>query len=185
MNRKFPAWAVLLLITLCAGLALGGTFELTRDAIAAQQTAAAENARRAGLPQADTFEAIVPDAGLGLDWCYAGKKDGEIVGYAAQITVQGFGGEIEVVAGVDTAQTIRGVTVGGGSFSETPGLGAKAKESAFTDAFIGKQAQLRVVRAGEAADDASIDAITSATITSRAVVGAVNDIAKAVASLQP
>ena len=147
--------------------------------------AANRRGRKRAARRAAAGRYVRSDAGLGLDWCYAGKKDGALVGYAAQITVQGFGGEIEVVAGVDTAQTIRGVTVGGGSFSETPGLGAKAKESAFTDAFIGKQAQLRVVRAGEAADDASIDAITSATITSRAVVGAVNDIAKAVASLQP
>ena len=72
MKKQLPAWAVLLLITLAAGLALGGTYTLTKDAIAAQAAQAAENARRSALPEADSFEPLTLSEGAAVDWCYAG-----------------------------------------------------------------------------------------------------------------
>ena len=184
MKKQLPGWAVLLIITLVAGLALGATYALTKDAIGAQSKAAEESARKAALPAAEAFESVPIDAGAAVDWCYAGRgKDGAIVGYVAQVTGQGFGGPLEVIAGLDTELVLTGVSVGGSNFSETAGLGAKSKEPAFTQQFIGKQAPVKVIKAGGTAADNTIDAITSATITSSAVVSAVNKIASHVEAI--
>ena len=171
-NKKLPCYAVLLIITLAAGLILGATYTLTKQPIDAQQALSQENARKAVLPAADAFEAL--ETPEGLDWLYSGSCGGEFVGYAAQITTSGFGGEIEIVIVVDADGTLGGISVGGSNFSETAGLGAKSKDASFTDQFAGKTYPLNVVKAGEEKTDSSIDAITSATITSRAVTNAVN-----------
>ena len=183
MKKQLPAWAVLLLITLAAGLALGGTYTITKDAIDAQAAQAAEDARRRALPGADSFEQLPLPDDAAVDWCYAGRQDGTIIGYVCQATVQGFGGPLEVIAGVDLAQKITGVSVGGSAFAETAGLGAKAKEPAFSNQFAGKHAPLTVIKAGEESGEQTVDAITSATITSRAATGAVNQIASFVSAL--
>lgn len=178
MKKQIPAWAALLIITLFAGLALGGTYALTEDAIAQQAALTAENARKNALPEADSFEAMEVAQDAAVDWCYAGTAKGKKIGFVCQATVQGFGGPIEVIVGMDTNQRITGVTVGGSAFSETAGLGAKAKEQSFSGQFIGKQAPLTVAKAGDAKNAQTVDAITSATITSRAVTNAVNLLAE-------
>lgn len=178
MKKQIPAWAALLIITLFAGLALGGTYALTEDAIAQQAVLTAENARKNALPEADAFEAMEVAQDAAVDWCYTGTANGKKIGFVCQATVQGFGGSIEVIVGMDTNQRITGVTVGGSAFSETAGLGAKAKESSFTSQFIGKQAPLTVAKAGDAKNAQTVDAITSATITSRAATNAVNLLAE-------
>ena len=174
---------MLLIITLVAGLALGGTNALTKDPIAQQALIKAENARKAALPDADSFEELTLSEGAAVDWVYAGLKDGSPVGYVAQKTVNGFGGKVEVIAGVDTKAapetfSIGGITVGGSDFSETAGLGARAKEPAFTDQFTGKIAPVSYIKAGGEATESTVDALTSATITTTAVVNGVNDIVK-------
>lgn len=121
----------------------------------------------------------------GMDWCYEGLKDGEVVGYVSQTTVKGFGGKVEVITGVSRDQKITGISVGGANFSETAGLGAKAKEEKFTSQFIGKSTAetVGVVKAGKVKGDNDVDAITAATITSSAVAGGVNSIASYANSL--
>ena len=183
MKKQLPGWAVLLIITLVAGLALGGTNALTKDPIAQQARIKAENARKAALPDAESFEELALNEGAAVDWVYAGLKDGSPVGYVAQKTVNGFGGKVEVIAGVDTVNApdtfkIGGITVGGSDFSETAGLGARAKEPAFTDQFPGKVYPISYIKAGGEATESTVDALTSATITTTAVVNGVNDIVK-------
>ena len=177
MKKQLPAFLVLLLITLIAGLVLGGTYQITKDPIDQQAVMKAENARKAALPEAESFTQLTLSDGANLDWIYEGKKGEETVGFVAQTTVQGFGGEVEVIAGIDNDLVITGVSVGGSNFSETAGLGAKAKDAAFTDQFAGKTAPLRVIKAGDTAAENTIDAITAATITSSAVNSGVNRIA--------
>lgn len=183
MKKKLPAWATLLIITMVAGLALGCTDALTKGPIKEQASASAEKARQESLPNADHFTQLKVADDIGIDWCYAGYCDGEIVGYVCQVTTNGFGGEVEVIAGVDLEQTVTGISVGGSNFSETAGLGAKSKEPAFTDQFKGKIAPLTVIKNGGIATESTIDAITSATITSTAVTNAVNLIAEYVLAL--
>lgn len=173
-GKQLPGYMALVIITLIAGLALGATYGMTEERIEAQAVIASQNARTRVLPEADAFEQMDDSE---MDWTYCALKDGKTVGYVAQTTVQGFDGEIEIICGIDREGRITGISVGGASFSETPGLGAKSKEDAFTSRFIGKTAPLSVVKAGEAGGENGVDAITSATITSTAVVNGVNDIA--------
>ncbi len=183
MKKQLPGWAVLLIITLAAGLALGGTYALTQEPIEQQALLSADNARKAALPDADSFVELTLNEDASVDWAYAGLKEGNTVGYVAQKTVNGFGGKVEVIAGVDTtnapdAFTISGISVGGSSFSETAGLGARSKEPAFTDQFAGKVYPVSYIKAGGTATESTVDALTSATITTTAVVNGVNDIVK-------
>lgn len=187
MNRKgsprVPCYLALAVITLIAGLVLGATYMLTKDPIAAQESRKAEMARAAVMPDADAFRLLDAAGDDAVDWVYEALRDGARVGYVAQGTGRGFGGEIEVIVGLRADGEITGISVGGASFSETAGLGAKAKEAAFTGGFFGKRAPLTVVKAGEARSESTVDAITSATITSKAVNDTVTRVSEAVRAL--
>ncbi len=183
MKKQLPGWAVLLIITLVAGLALGATYALTKEPIARQALAQAENARKAALPEADAFEQLTLAEDAPVDWAYAGLKtaqDGStaIVGHVSQITVKGYKGPVEVTVGLDNDLTLTGISVGGSEFAETAGLGAKAKEPAFQEQFAGKKTPVSVIKQGGTPGDNTVDAITAATITSNAVRDAVNSVAK-------
>ncbi len=169
----------LFLLAAVAGLALGLTNMVTSGAIAEQQVKAAEAARRAVLPSAEHFtEQAAPqelkDAFAGYD------ASGKLVGKTGTIVTKGYGGEIEITVGVDNNGVITGISVGGSSFSETAGLGARAKEAWFSEQYIGKSSPIAIKK-----DGGEIDAITSATITSRAVTKAVNSAVLALGGLTP
>lgn len=187
MNQKgsprVPCYLALAVITLIAGLVLGATYRLTKDPIAAQESRKAEMARAAVMPEADAFRLLDAAGDDAVDWVYEALRDGARVGYVAQGTGRGFGGEIEVIVGLRADGEITGVSVGGANFSETAGLGAKAKDAAFTGGFFGKRAPLTVVKAGEAKSESTVDAITSATITSKAVNDTVTRVSEAVRAL--
>jgi len=166
MKKQLPAWLVLGIIALMAGALLGMTNQLTMGPIEEQTIAAANAARIAVLPAAESFEELPLAGDAPVDSLYAGTAGGQVAGHTAQITVQGYGGPIEITIGVDTAGTLTGISVGGADFAETAGLGAKTKEPAFMSQFAGLTA--------EAAIGENVDAVTAATISSEAVVGGVN-----------
>ena len=83
------------------------------------------------------------------------------------VTVRGYASEFDVTVGFAADGTIEGVQIGGAGFAETEGLGALALEPTFRDQFKGKKAP---VAYGD-----GIDAIAGATITSNAVLKAVNE----------
>ena len=180
MKKSYAAWAVLLVIALVASFLLGLTNEVTKDTIAQQQVAQAEASRRTLQPEADAFEELELEEESPLSSLYAAKKGEETVGHVATILTKGFGGEVEVTAGFDKDAVLTGISVGGANFSETPGLGAKSKDAAFTDQFKGKLAPLKLIKADGVKADNTVDAITSATITSTAVTNAVNTAAEEV-----
>ena len=92
------------------------------------------------------------------------------------MTVDGYGGDVSLIVAVQKDDlTLSGVRVL--SHEETAGLGAKIVEPGFLDRFAGKGGPatvLNVIRSGGEADSDSIEAIASATISSRAVVNAAN-----------
>lgn len=97
--------------------------------------------------------------------------NGALVGYCVEVKSAGFGGDIEMMVGYTPDCTILGVSIV--SLSETPGLGAKVNEDAFLSQYEGKVDQVEL--------GSEIDAISGATISSRAVTTGVN---KASESLQ-
>lgn len=164
--KKPQGWLMLFLVSLVAALTLAGTNELTKDAIAQRALEEAEAARRAVLHNAENFEQMQLSESGNIDNGYRGLKEGQTVGYVAQTTVRGYAGDIEVIIGMDLDGKLTGISVGGPKFSETVGLGDKAKAPAFTDQFNGLSMPVKLQE--------NVDAISGATITSTAVVLGVN-----------
>ncbi|MBE7018773.1 MAG: FMN-binding protein [Ruminococcaceae bacterium] len=122
--------------------------------------------------KAEAMQSVLSDCELEKfsDAVYVGIENGEIKGYAVNVvTPEGYGGDIELIVGFDADFNVTGVEYI--SMSETPGLGSRAKEEPFASQFNGKPAQ----------DFSEIQAMTGATVTSKAVNGAINqasDMAK-------
>ena len=131
MNKKLPAWVMLCAVCLVGALALGLVNGLTAGGVDRQAAILADAAKDAAL-DADHFEPLEIEEGrYHLDNLYAAlDADGKTQGYVGQTTVTGYGGPIEVTAGVDNEGVITGVSVGGEGFAETPGLGARTREAA-------------------------------------------------------
>jgi electron transport complex protein RnfG len=90
--------------------------------------------------------------------------DGDsIIGYTFLASGNGYSGVISMLVGINPDYTIKDVAIL--SQTETPGLGSKITEKEFTDQFIGLSSTDLVL----SRDGGSIDAITGATISSRAV----------------
>lgn len=164
----------LLLITGCVAAALAGVNAVTEDRIAAIKEA---NTMKA-------IEAVLPGGGTQVDVAVTGNVKNVYAsdsGYAVEMNSSGFGGTIELMVGVAKDGTILGVSII--SHSETAGLGAVAAADtsageAFRTQFAGRSGELNVNK-----DGGTINAITGATITSRAVTRAVNEAAAFAATL--
>ena len=175
-------------ITLIAGVALGGVYEVTKGPIE-QATIAANNATyKEVFAEAQSFEEIA-DADLG--GCNAGLAASEFgnVGIESVMAAKDasgadiglvvnsysndrYGGKVGISVGLKEDGSI--TAIGIRETSDTPGLGLKAKDAPFKDQYIGKTAEkLSVTKSGNAGD-AEINAISGATITSDAVTNAVN-----------
>ena len=113
----------------------------------------------------------VRDTTEGFTFYRAYNEKGDLVGYTALAKGKGYSSTIQTVAGFDTNLAVSGMKV---TFQqETPGLGTKIEEDWFLDQFKGKDAlRLAVVQ-----DRGDIDAITGATISSRAVSNSVRQVA--------
>jgi len=85
------------------------------------------------------------------------------VGYAFMTNAKGYGGKIGILVGLETNRALRGIRII--SHQETPGLGAKIPDTDFLDQFDGLVPDQLVL----ARDGGAVDAITGATISSRAV----------------
>lgn len=159
----------LLLLAAVAGLALGVTNAVTEGPIEQQRIEEANRARQAVLGAADSFE-ILSEGEHDMDEIACGlDAAGETVGYTARCTVQGYGGPIEVTVGLLLDGAIAGVNVGGVDFAETTGLGARVKEPWFGEQYVGLEPPVALT-----GDGGTIDAVSSATISSNAVTSAVN-----------
>lgn len=164
---------------LIAGTALAVANKLTEDKIAAAKAAALQEAIKKVAPEfdndpsAEQYRAATAD-GDSLT-IYPAKKGGKLVGAAVETnTKKGFGGEIRIMVGFDADQKIVNYSVL--EHNETPGLGSKMEEWFRADK--GKQSVLGRDMTGGALkvskDGGEVDAITAATISSRAFLDAIN-----------
>lgn len=107
-----------------------------------------------------------------VDEVYSAVMDGSEAGYVITVTDKdGYGGDIQITVGIMSDGTVNGISFL--SISETAGLGMRAKEPNFYNQFAGQQAEKFYV-SKDGGDGQPIDALSGATITSRAVTGAVN-----------
>lgn len=104
---------------------------------------------------------------------YADKEMTDFKGYVVKATSsEGYGGKLGVIIGIDKDFKVTKVIISS-PFSETPGLGAKAKDDSFLNQFKEKTGKLKLVKR-QPGQDSEIQALTSATITSTAVTNCVN-----------
>jgi Na+-translocating ferredoxin:NAD+ oxidoreductase subunit G len=164
----------LTLIALGSSAGLGFVYEFTKEPIALSVLNKKLNAIRQVVPEFNNnpneeMFRLPTGEGDSLD-VYPAKKDDKIVGYAVNTyTNKGFSGYINLMAGFKPDGTIFNISVL--QQKETPGLGTKMKESGFKDQFNDKnptEFQLKVKK-----DGGPVDAITAATISSRAFCDAV------------
>lgn len=102
---------------------------------------------------------------------YEGYDDNEnVVGYVFATSSKGYGGDISTMVGVKSDGTVSGVDFL--SISETAGLGMNADTDSFKSQFVGKSGIIGVNK--NTSTDTEIQALTGATITSKAVTNAVN-----------
>ena len=161
----------LFLICLVATVLLALTNNVTAAKIE-QNAVETASASRAAVLNAATFTEDAVEAQTGLTYCVGQSESGEPVGYVITAAAKGYGGDVKVMVGYDLDGTIVGFTVLDCS-NETPGLGQNSKTPAFMSRFIGKSGTLEVNKNSN--DGQNIQAITAATITSKAVVKAVNE----------
>lgn len=182
---------ILLVITLVAGALLGLVYEVTKGPIAAQKMAEKLKAYQAIYADANTLEEdtelmeVASNISLSdYDSNYANIKVEEVnkafdasgnqIGYIIVVTTgEGFGGDISMAIGY----TLEGKTTGMEvlTISETAGLGSKAADAEFKDQFIDRMAtQFTYVKDNGAAAEDEINAISGATITTKAVTNAIN-----------
>lgn len=189
-NKIIKDALALTLITLVAGVALGGVYEITKDPIAKQEAQAKAEAYEQVFTDAAAFEAVEMDDTLTktirdqLDQegykaqsieevMRAEDQNGETLGYAfTVVTSEGYGGDIQFSMGVQNDGTLNGISIL--SIGETAGLGMNADTPAFKDQFVGKQIEkLQYTKNGATQDD-EINAISGATVTTNAMTNGVN-----------
>ena len=176
---------ILFAITLVAGVLLGIVYQVTKDPIAYQDKLAQDKANQSVFATAQTFEDLDVDQAVASQVASAHsgvtiesvKKaldaSGSPAGYVIQVKSKGYGDFIQYTVGITNEGNINGISII--SIAETPGLGMNA-EKVVAPQFVDKQAtQFSVVKNGQLSDPANqIEAISGATITSRAVTEGVN-----------
>ncbi|MDE6623989.1 MAG: RnfABCDGE type electron transport complex subunit G [Alistipes sp.] len=170
--------AVLLGITLVASAGVGVVNMITMEPIAQAKQAATEAALKEVLPEFDeaaTEELSIDELPIVV---YTATKAGDVAGYAVQtMTKQGFGGVVRLMVGFTPAGEVINVNVL--EQSETPGLGTKMADEGnpLIKSIQGQQLADKKLVDGKLAvtkDGGDVDALTAATISSRAYVDAIN-----------
>ncbi len=176
MKEIFKLGGLLMLITTIAATALAGIYSVAKPRIEAQKEKIVENALEAALPNTGK-QAIQPaHENNSFDYyrAFISPERKEVKGYAYIASGQGYSSIIETMIGVDTSGTILGITVL--SQQETPGLGTRIQavkygetEPWFPKQFLGKKAGKVAIEQ----DGGDIQAITGATISSRAMTNSI------------
>ncbi len=190
MNEAVKNALKLLVITLVAGLLLGVVYVITAEPIAEQEEKTRQEGFLAVFEDASSFETYedydaeelaeaVIEAGIDssvaeiTEVVEAKDAAGEHLGYIYSVnSKKGYGGNIEFLVGIQEDGTVNGYSIL--SISETAGLGMKAEDEEFYSQFEDKNVEYFEWTKDGAAADNEVDAISGATITTRAMTNGVN-----------
>jgi len=149
---------VLAIICIVAAGLLAGVNSLTKGKILQQAQAEEEASLKEVMPAGASFEAIKSDSEILYYKAYDESKN--FIGIAFKTSGKGYSSIIETMVGMLKDGTITAIKVL--SHNETPGLGARVSEPGFTGQFTNKK------------DLSKVEAITGATISSKAVIDSVH-----------
>lgn len=162
-------------ITAVSALLLSAVNSVTAPVIEKNETEKTQNAMENVMSDADFFVPIdftPAEEYESVSGIYEAKqKPDKTIGWCVLASPNGYGGAVNMIVGVGSDMKVTGVDIV--SQSETAGLGSKSTEPEFRGQFVGKGKIDKVVKSG--AGENEIDAITSATITSKAVTKGVNE----------
>ena len=166
-DTKEVIHVALVLMIICAAVAFILSFVnmVTRDKIAENEEAEKKNAIEALFAGENIEYSALDIESDAVNAIYEVKNDVGRLGYAVSVSPSGFGGNIDMMVGIDTDGKITGVRIV--SLSETPGLGSRVADDAFLSAFVGKSGSVELGR--------DADVISGSTISSKAVVLGVNN----------
>lgn len=173
MNKIVKLALILFAVSAVVALLLGLVNMVTADRIKAIEKDKLDAAMQAVLPASSYEEVQYTGSDAAIDSIY--RADGK--GYVVQTTVSGSQGNVTLITGIDTNGAVTGISIV--KHSETSGLGAIAGSTGadgqtWRAQFVGKTS------AAVTKDGGDIDALTGATITSRAVCNGVNSSLEAV-----
>ena len=164
----------LFVICVVSGGVLGLVYNATKDPIAAAEAAKKTEAIKNVLPEFNELKETMVKSAMEdaeIPFYLAYDANNNFIGAAVEtFTNKGFSGNISLMVGILANGTINNISVL--QHSETPGLGSKMSESSFKDQFNNKNTTSFNFNVKK--DGGDVDAITAATISSRAFCDAVN-----------
>jgi len=169
-NNTFKEYVAPILVLVCICLvvtaALAATYGVTKPIIETNSKKAADEARMELLADADSFTAFDGELAVAekdkvfVTECYIADNG---AGMVVTVNTKSFGGALTEMIGIGADGKITGVKVT--AHADTPGLGTKAHDAAFVDQYKG----LGEILATTAKDEAAINHVSGATISSNAV----------------
>jgi electron transport complex protein RnfG len=169
-------FVALFLICIVAGGILGIVYNATKDPIAAAENAKRTAAIKNVLPEFKSLKTVnvmsaVEGDNAEIPFHLAYDANNNFIGAAVEtFTNKGFSGNISLMVGILADGTIKNISVL--QHAETPGLGSKMEEETFKGQFCDKNPASFNFSVKK--DGGDVDAITAATISSRAFCDAVN-----------
>lgn len=169
-NPIFKMTVTLIVIAVVVAAAMAFVNQITAPLIAQNDANTLKEALAEVLKADDYQLADNADAAAEEAQVYQAYAQGQPAGICVLATATGYGGDVEVLTGIGTDGKVTGVKVL--KHSETPGLGANSEKESFTSQYKEKSGTVGVAKT--APKDGEIQAISGATITSKAVTSAVN-----------
>ncbi len=168
MNEIFKKGTVLMAVCIISAGALSSVYKVTKVKIDDNRRASDIKKRQEVLPSAENFiekEIDGKKIWVGVD------NDGKEIGIVTKVSPRGYAGPINTTIGIKDDDTISSVAITKLDQTETPGLGVKITHDSFKNQFKGKKGdELKLKK-----DGGTIDAITAATISSRAVANGIKE----------
>lgn len=162
LSELYPILAVTVVVFIAVAI-LGGLDSVTRDMIEYQKELKIQRMLNEIFPDMTSY--------ISEDDIYIISSDGAEIGFAFLAIGKGYGGDIDILVGLEDETTLKGIAVI--AHAETPGLGDKILAPDFTDRFVG----VNITDVAVPDEGGKIDAITGSTISTKAVIDAVRTTA--------
>ncbi len=162
LSEFYPILAVTVVVFISVAL-LGGLDSVTRDMIEYQKELKVQRMLNEIFPDMTSYTSEGD--------IYIISADGTEIGFAFLAIGKGYGGDIDILVGLEDETTLKGIAVI--AHAETPGLGDKILAPDFTDRFVG----VNIADVAVPDEGGKIDAITGSTISTKAVIDAVRTTA--------
>lgn len=179
MNETLKLGLILLLITVISAGVLAVSNSITAERIAEADKIANEQAQKEILAEANEFRALdenrlneIQNANSNILEISEAYSNGNLIGYTIKSVTSGYGGDVVMITGFSLEGKITGMKVL--NHSETPGLGANSTKSYFSDSFKNKSVTNELYAGKNPSGESEVQALTSATITTNAVLAGVN-----------